>query len=292
MGRLDGMRAGILMGWLSNLSIIATGIVTLAVLLVAAVIGQFIRRAQARRTRDEDRESDPSVAQEGYLLSSALGLLGLLLAFTFSMVINRYETRRELVTKEANAIGTSYLRAQMLDEPHRSRLSGLLLAYTENRIKLATADDQAIYMPTNDRLLTEIWAAVSAARESALAHGLTTPLLQTYNEVIDLDTERKLAWELRVPSEVLLLLLVFLAVTAGVVGHQVDGPRGKRAALVLFVLLALSITVIADINRPMSGRARESQKAMEMLLASLKGQPPRVFDQFKAAPPATANNAH
>ncbi|HET6943315.1 MAG TPA: hypothetical protein VFH89_14245 [Sphingomicrobium sp.] len=287
-----GVRAGILIGWLSNLSIVATGIVTLAVLLVAALIGQLIQRAQARRSRGEERESDPSVAQEGYLLSSALGLLGLLLAFTFSMVINRYETRRELVTREANAIGTSYLRAQLLDEPHRSRLTGLLVAYTDNRIKLASAEDQSAYLATNDDLLTQIWAAVSAARESALEHGLTTSLLQTYNEVIDLDTERKLAWDLRVPNEVLILLLVFLAVTAGVVGHQVDGPRGKRAALVLFVLLALSITVITDINRPISGSARESQKAMEMLLASLKAQPPRVFDQFKPQQAAVVTNAH
>jgi hypothetical protein len=281
-----------LTGWLSNLSIVATGIVTLAVLMVAAGVGQLIRRGQARRSQGEERESDPSIAQEGYLLSSALGLLGLLLAFTFSMVINRYETRRELVTREANAIGTAYLRAQMLDEPHRSRLTGLLIAYTKNRLELASAEDQTVYLATNDRLLTEIWAAVSAARESALQHGLTTSLLQTYNEVIDLDTERKLAWEVRIPNEVLLLLLLFLAVTAGVAGHQVDGPRGKRAAMMLFVLLALSITVITDINRPMSGSARESQRAMEMLLASLKAQPPRVFDRFKAQQAAPAGNAH
>ena len=270
-----------LTGWLSNLSIVGTGIVTLLVLLMAAGAGQLLRRAQERRARRNDSESEPSVAQEGYLLSSALGLLGLLLAFSFGMVLNRYEARRELVTTEANAIGTAYLRAQLLDEPHRSRLSNLLIAYTDNRNKLATADDPKAYFAANDRLLTEIWAAVSAARESALSHGLTTALLMTFNEVIDLDTERKIAWRLRVPTEVLFLLLVFLAVTAGVVGHQVDGPRGKRAALVLFALLAVSITVITDINRPMAGSARESQEAMRMLLASLKAQSPGTFDQFK-----------
>lgn len=270
-----------LTGWLSNLSIVGTGIVTLLVLLMAAGAGQLLRRAQERRARRNDSESEPSVAQEGYLLSSALGLLGLLLAFSFGMVLNRYEARRELVTTEANAIGTAYLRAQLLDEPHRSRLSNLLIAYTDNRIKLATADDPKAYFAANDRLLTEIWAAVSAARESALSHGLTTALLMTFNEVIDLDTERKIAWRLRVPTEVLFLLLVFLAVTAGVVGHQVDGPRGKRAALVLFALLAVSITVITDINRPMAGSGRESQEAMRMLLASLKAQPPGTFDQFQ-----------
>ena len=270
-----------LTGWLSSLSIVGTGIVTLLVLLMAAGAGQLLRRAQERRARRKNSESEPSVAQEGYLLSSALGLLGLLLAFSFGMVLNRYEARRELVTTEANAIGTAYLRAQLLDEPHRSRLSNLLISYTDNRIKLATADDPKPYFAANDRLLTEIWAAVSDARESALSHGLTTALLITFNEVIDLDTERKIAWRLRVPTEVLFLLLVFLAVTAGVVGHQVDGPRGKRAALVLFALLAVSITVITDINRPMAGRARESQEAMRMLLASLKAQPPGTFDQFQ-----------
>jgi hypothetical protein len=269
--------------WLPRLSIIGTGIATLAILLLAAVAGQMFRRFQLRRAHKEDPETEPSIAQEGYLLSSALGLL---LAFTFGMVLNRYEARRELVTTEANAIGTAYLRAQLIDEPHRTRLSNLLLTYTENRIQLATADDQNAFLAINDTLLTEIWAAVSAARESALAHGISTPLLMAFNEVIDLDTERKLAWELRIPPEVILLLLIFLAVTASVVGHQIDGPRGKRAALVLFLLLALSITVITDINRPMTGSAKESQQAMRMLLASLKAQPPRVFDQFKA--PATA----
>ncbi|MCH8616589.1 hypothetical protein LZ016_10815 [Sphingomonas sp. SM33] len=279
--------------WLSSLSIIGTGAVTLAVLVGAAAVGQFFRRLQARRTAGAEKESEPSVAQEGYLLGSALGLLGLLLAFTFGMVINRYEARRELVTTEANAIGTAYLRAQLLDEPHRSRLSNLLVAYTENRIDLATAADPNAFLATNDRLLTEIWAAVSSARESALAHGISTPLLMTFNEVIDLDTERKIAWQLRVPAEVLLLLLVFLAVAATLVGHQIDGPRGRRAAVVLFLLLAVSITVITDINRPMTGSAKESQQAMRMLLASLKAQPPRVFDQFKATQPAAQpSHAH
>jgi len=282
------VREGGLTGWLTDLSIVGTGIAALVVMLVAAGVGQLIKRAQARRSSPETAESEPSVAQEGYLLSSALGLLGLLLAFSFGMVINRYEARRELVTTEANAIGTAYLRAQLLDDPHRSRLSNLLLSYTENRIQLATADDQKPLLVKNDKLLTEIWAAVSAARESAMAHGISVPLLGTYNEVIDLDTERKMAWQLRVPKEVLVLLLVFLAVTAAVVGHQVDGPRGKRAALVLFLLLALSITVITDINRPMAGSSRESQEAMRMLLASLKAQPPHVFDQFRTPQPAAA----
>jgi hypothetical protein len=286
------MQGGGLTDGLSGLSIPAAVLLVLAVMFGGAAAGQLLRHLQSRSSPRAPDESEPSVAQEGYLLGGVLGLLGLLLAFSFGMVLDRYESRRELVVQEANAIGTAYLRVQLLDEPHRSRLSRLLVAYTENRIRLATAADRDPYLPTNDRLLTEIWAAVAAARESALSHGLTTALLITFNEVIDLDTERKIAWKLRVPSEILLLLLSYLGVTATVVGYSIDGPRGRRAALVLFLLIALSIGVIADINRPMSGYRRESQQAMVMLLQSLRSQPPRAFDRFGRRPPgASAGNA-
>ncbi len=272
-------------GWLSDLAVVAIGIGTLAVMLIAAGAGHLIRKIQDRRSPKKVRESGESVAQEGYLLGSMLGLLGLLLAFSFGMVLNRYEARRELVTSEANAIGTAYLRAQLLDEPHRSRLSQLLFAYTSNRIDLANGGgDSRALLARNDQLLIDLWTAIRASRESALAHGVTTALLMSYNEVIDLDTERKVAWDLRVPVEVGVLLIAYLAVMAAVVGHQVDGPRGRRAATVFFITVALSITVMADLNRPMSGHARESQKAMLMLLQSLRAQPPQMFDRFNAGP--------
>ncbi len=275
------MEGGSLADWLSDLSVVSIGILALAVMLIASGAGYLTRKARERRPSKKAREFAELVAQEGYLFGGLLGLLGLLLAFSFGMVLSRYEERRELVTSEANAIGTAYLRAQLLDEPHRSRLSQLLVAYTGNRIELADAGgDSPALLARNDQLLTDIWTAIRASRESALAHGVTTALLISYNEVIDLDTERKVAWGLRVPVEVMILLIVYLAVMGAVVGHQVDGPRAKRVAIAFFIAIALSITVIADLNRPMSGHARESQKAMLMLLQSLRAQPPQVFDRF------------
>jgi hypothetical protein len=275
--------AGFLSDWLSGLSTPAIGIGALLVMFGAAIAGRLIRKRQKRQRAGKDREPDESVDQEGYLLGSAFALLGLLLAFSFGMVLNRYEARRELVTKEANAIGTAYLRAQLLDEPHRTRLSRLLVDYADNRIRLARfGPGIAEQTVRNDQLLTDIWSAVRASRESASMHGLTTALLMSFNEVIDLDTERKVAWKLRLPAEVIILLLIYLAVVAGVAGHQVDGTRGRRAAIVMFGLMALSITVITDINRPMSGRADDSQEAMLLLVQSLRAQQPEVFDRFLA----------
>jgi len=272
--------------WLSDLSVLGISAATFVVMIVSALAGQSFRKFRVARSKATDDPSDHSQGQEEYLLGGSLALLALLLAFTFGLVLNRYEARRQLVTNEANAIGTAYLRAQLLDEPHRSRLSGLLIAYTDNRIRVASSGAEAnANLAKNDQLVTQMWAAVSAAGGSAQAHGISMPLLEAFNEIINLDTERKVAWRLRVPAGVLALLLAYLIVTAGELGYIVEGARGRRAALMLFVLIALSIGVITDVNRPSSGAIRESQRPMIDLLNSLRTQSPRAFDQFKASPP-------
>ena len=271
-------------GWqaeLSSLPVPAIGFGLLVVMAIGGGIGQAIRVWSAKRPKHKIHESGESVAQEGYLLGGVIGLLGLLLAFSFGMVLDRYETRRQIAIDEANAIGTAYLRAQFLDEPSRSRLSAILVDYTANLITLGSTEGaNDANLAKNDRLLTEMWAMVRAARESALAHGTTTVLLNTFNDVIDFDAKRKIAWELRLPPEVLVLVLSYLVIMAAVVGSQVNGPRGRRAALVLFALIALSMTFISDINRPMGARGPDLQKPMIMLLQSMRSQPPQVFDQF------------
>ena len=273
-------------GWftdlLSGLPLIGVILAILASMLAAAFIGHSVRQLH-RRLVPEREEAEHS--QESYLVGSMLGLLALLLAFSFAMGVDRYEERRHLVVQEANAIGTSYLRAQLLDEPHRTRLSNLLINYTENRIALGTADREHVprRLAGNDRLLTDIWAAVTAARDSAQAHGISVPLLATYNEIIDLDTERKVARIVRVPEAVLFLLYGFLVITAGILGFVLEERRAWFGAGVLFVLLSLYVSIIADLNRPASGNIRESQEPMLMLRQSLKSQPPSVFDRYQAA---------
>lgn len=252
-------------------------------MLLVAIAGHGLRRLQ--RTGDGSDHS-----QEGYLLGSSLGFLALLMAFSFSMALGRYEERRHLVVQEANAIGTAYLRAQLLDEPHRSRLSNLLVQYTDNRIALGTGNHPGLerQIAVNDRLLTDIWAAVTAARDSAASHGISTPLLTSYNEVIDLDTERKMARQVRLPAPLTLLLFGFLLITAAVLGYVLEERRAKLGAFVLFFLLALYVGIIADLSRPAAGFVRESQEPMLALQASLRAQPPQSFDKFDAK----AGDAH
>ena len=277
------MGSGSLTEWFSGLSLVGVALAIFGSMLLASFIGYGIRRIDRRLAERRQRDSAWSTSQESYLVGGMIGLLALLLAFSFSMALDRYEERRHLVVQEANAIGTAYLRAQLLDEPHRSRLSKLLVDYTDTRIELATAapDKGEPYLTKNDRLLTDIWAAVTAARDSALAHGISTPLLTAYNEVIDLDTERKVARKMRVPAPVLYLLYGFLMLTAVVLGFVLEERRGRLGAAMLYFLLALYVGIIADLNRPASGSIRESQEPMLMLRQSLQAQPPAVFDRFR-----------
>jgi len=267
------------MQWLAGLSLVGLAVAIFLSMLVASLVGYGVRRIERRLTV---RTEKPEHSQESYLVGGMIGIMALLLAFSFSIALDRFDERRHLVVQEANAIGTSYLRAQMLDEPHRGRLSSLLVAYTDNRIRLASvAPDQLnAQLAINDKLLTEIWSAVIASSESALAHGISVPLVNTFNEVIDLDTERKISRTVKMPNEVLELLFGFLLLTAAVLGYVLEERRGRIGAGVLYVLLSLYVSVIADLNRPTSGKIREAQDAMLMLQASLKAQPPHAFDLY------------
>lgn len=275
---------GQLMQWFASLSLMGLAVAVFASMLLASLAGYGLRRLE--RWIGTSQREEPEHSQESYLLGGMIGLMALLLAFSFSMALDRFDERRHLVVQEANAIGTAYLRTQLLDEPHRSRLSSLLVTYTDNRILLAKSEGAQLTarLAENDRLLTNIWAAVTAARDSALLHGISTPVLMTFNEVIDLDTERKISRTIRVPGQVLMLLFGFLMLTAAVLGYVLEERRGRIGAAVLYVLLSLYVSLIADLNRPTSGNITESQEAMLMLQASLKAQPPAVFDAYRREP--------
>lgn len=269
----------ILENWLNQASLHVLGGVMVVLMLVAVGVGVTLHHWHHRSGRSRaEREGD----LEGLVVSAVLGLLALLMGFTFSLAVDRFETRRGLVLEEANAIGTAYLRAQLLEAPHRARLGGLLLAYTDNRIALAKGPKArvAVLLPENDRLVAELWAATSAAVPTIRDPGLTGALLQSMNAVIDLDAARKTARTVRVPAEVFAVLFVYLIGTAGVLGYVFVGNRGRGAAAFMLLLLTLSFLIL-DIDRPTMGGVREDQSPMEQLRASLKAQPPPVFDRYR-----------
>ena len=261
-------------GWLSETNILLIALLLFGSMTVTALIGYALRRRGGAKADD---------GGEGYIVSAVLGLLALLMGFTFSLAVERYESRRRLVLEEANAIGTAYLRAQLLAEPHRTRMSDILRGYLDNRILLATADraDRDRLLQANDVFVTEMWVATSAAFPTIQNLDFSSTYLDAVNTVIEFDAARKAARTARVPPEVFAVLIVYLVVTAGVLGYVLKGKGGRLAAAFLLALLTLSLSLIVDIDRPMVGGILESQAPMERLRASMAATPRATYDRWR-----------
>jgi len=265
--------------WLTQAPLWQVAVLVLGGMLAAWLPGALLHQRLRRRKASDGDEKE--TAQEGYVVTAVLGLLALLMGFTFALAIDRYDARRISVLTEANAIGTTYLRAQLLDEPHRSRISSLLDDYVDTRIQLAAAqpqsEEQLRLLQSNDRLVFDLWKATVNAFPTIKNYGLSISFLQTMNEVIDLDTTRKVARMARVPAEVLVVLLLYLFTCAGVLGFFMVGKRGRASAFILFGLFGVALLLIIDIDRPAGGRIREPQDAMLMLRDFIHAHPPASF---------------
>jgi len=270
-----------LLGWITATPIVWIGAVLFLCTMAAAAGGSWLRsRHVLAAGAKDDKDSD---SHEGYVVSAVLGLLALLLGFTFSLAIDRFETRRTMVVEDANAIGTAYLRAQLLQEPHRARLSRLLITYTDHLIVLAKLppDQARAKVADDDKLLNDIWAASAAAFDSIKQYDFSSTFADSMNAMIDLDASRRAARLAHVPSEVFGVLLIYLVGTAAVLGYVLALGRARRAAAFLLLLLCLSLLLILDIDRAAGGGITESQGPMEALSRSMHSQNPAIFDRWR-----------
>ena len=225
------------------------------------------------------RKDEPRKGQIGTVQGAVLGLLALLLGFTFSMAVARYEIRRDLVLQEANAIGTTYLRASLLPEAHAKAAEDLLRRYTDVRLSFYSAgsDSTKIAAAENEtaKLQRELWAQTVAAGKEAPS-AITATFINALNETIDLDATRLHALRSRVPGAVWLLLLIVAGAGcyASGYGSGASGERTGFSAAMLPLLIAVVITIIADFDRPRHGLISISQQPLLDLKQSLQGSQP------------------
>ena len=265
--------------WFGQAPLWQLGIVIFGIMILCAVLGYGARWLK-RRAKATDEEEDERDSQEGYLVSAMMGLFALLLGFTFAMAVDRFDFRRGKVLEEANAIGTTYLRAQILETPHRERISRLLVAYTDNRIALGkAAKPQPEMLALNDQLITKLWQATLAAFPTIRGYDFSSAFLDSMNTVIDLDAARKAGRMAHVPNTVFIVLGIYAAGTAAVLGGVLISGRSRIPAFSVMALFVLAFMLIIDIDRPTMGTISESQAPMEWLRASTLSQSPEVFDQ-------------
>lgn len=210
---------------------------------------------------------------ETQLLSAALLLLALLLGFTFSMALERYDDRRDQVVMEANDIGTAWLRAGLARNEAGTALQASLAAYARTRVRRADAiehpDTYADAKARAGALRTVIWRQTEAAVAPLGSSAQGAALVAAVNAVLDRATSRDTAIEARVPERVLTLLITYAAVCAFLLGYVLGahGARHRLASLLLFTLLAMTVGLILDIDRPLVGGVRVSQQALIDLVA-------------------------
>lgn len=233
------------------------GIGLFAAMALCARLGARLRQAGGT-------ERDGEGGGEGYLLSAALALLGLLIAFTFSLALNRYDTRRALVVTEANAISTTWLRAELAGESSGTELQRAIADYTDVRLKLPAAEDNAESVEVETvKAQAKLWADMRAAIRDAPPPVAATIVTAT-NEMFDVASARKAERIARVPGRVIEVLILYAMMSAAIVGYVLGGSGGKHRVVttILFALLTLALLLILDLDRPWSGGITVSQQPM------------------------------
>jgi hypothetical protein len=247
------------------------GLVFFVVILGATGLGVFLGR-RVRHLSESLKEPF------GVLQGALLGVVGLLLAFGLSLAVSRYEDRRANVVNEANAIGTTYLRAQTLAEPVRSRSLTLLVAYTRAALHLsdrvpgsAGADDARA---REQRIERRLWRLAGEALASAPTASAPRLYVETLNEMIDGETVRVAALSNRVPTAVLVLEVLGSALALGLLAaYLAIVGRGVLAVTLASALVAFLLLVTADLDRPTRGMIQVPDTAMTNQLSSMTEPP-------------------
>jgi hypothetical protein len=212
----------------------------------------------------QKRWPDQSEASVGIMVGAALALLGFLLAFVTSIAMGNFNQRRQLVVLEANAIGTTYLRAGYLADPYRTESRELLREYVDLRLKALDRADTASAIARSEQIHDELWLLAEE-----VAKGDPGPTIALYlsslNQVIDLHSERINA-ELgyRVPPIIVLGLYIVAVMTMILIGvYNSYREKHNLIALITVVLIvAVVFFVIIDLDRSNVGLLQIPQKAL------------------------------
>lgn len=242
-------------------------IVSLLLLVLSVRIGTLLRN---RKLIEEDLREDMDI-----ILAATLTLLGLIIGFSFSMAISRYDQRKNYEEAEANAIGTEYVRADLLPGPDAAKLRALLMDYLGQRIRFYQNRDVHELQKINDytaQLQTELWSAVLVP---AAAH--PTPVMALavsgMNDVLNSQGYTQAAWWNRIPIAAWALMAAIAICSNVLVGYSAHRTKtGVLHWLVLPLVLSISFLLIADIDSPRRGVIRVQPQNLISLVQSLRPQ--------------------
>ena len=238
-------------------------IVSFPALWLSAWIGIALRKR--RQSSEDDGHED-----FGIILAATLTLLALIIGFTFSMAVNRYDQRKNYEEEEANAIGTEYVRVDLLPAADAAKIHALLKSYLDQRLLFYTTRDQQKLQQINAhtaQLQNELWSAVATA--SAVQPTASAVLsLSGMNDVLNRQGYTQAAWWNRIPTAAWILMTViaiFCNLLIGYGAHRKD----RLSFLIIPFAVSISFFLIADIDSPRGGTIRVQPQNLESLSQSL-----------------------
>ena len=238
--------------------------VTAAFIVAMVEVGFRIGKRVLAKT-DQERESPVSA-----IAGAILGLTAFMLAFTFSMAADRYDTKKGLVREEANVLRTTWERADMLREPDRARTMALLREYVDDRIKFANARDPEktdAAVANAHRIQREIWTIGIANTRSDpyMFSDIGSLYIDSINRMSELNALRyNLGLQARIPSGIWFVLFALIILGMLGVGYQtaIAESRRSRVTSILAISFSLVIALIAALDHPMNSFINVPQTAM------------------------------
>jgi hypothetical protein len=219
-----------------------------ALLWLAALLGAVLRR---KRNLEADEREDFNL-----VIAATLTLLGLIIGFTFSMAVSRYDLRKNYEEAEANAIGTEYVRADLLPDVDAGRVRLLLRQYLDERVMFYQTRDHQELLQINavtSRLQTDLWNAVKSPSE-AKPTPVVALVVSGMNDVLNSQGYTQAAWWNRIPFAAWGLMVAIAICCNVLIGYGALHAEAKSIRLIVLPLVvAISFLLIADIDSPRSG---------------------------------------
>jgi hypothetical protein len=239
---------------------------SVAFIIFGLLVGILLMLEIGRRIGRKRRKGDPEGATAGLgtVDGAVFGLIGLLMAFTFSAAASRFDARRHLVVEEANAIGTAYLRLDLLPAAAQPKLREDFRRYVDSRLAIyrALPDIEAAkaLLVQSTAIQGEIWTQAVAACKAADVNGnaVTSLVLAALNEMIDITTTRTVAGQTHLPPVIFAMLCLMVLAGSLLAGFGMASSRSRSWVHVIgfTTLMTIAVYVIFDLEYPRLGLIR------------------------------------
>ena len=252
---------------------IPTWMITLVLLTgMLAIMAAGYLLGHKRRPRENEETKSQTTAVQG----SMLGLLALLLGFTFSLALTRHDTRSNAVVAEANAIGTAWLRTDLLPPALREDARTDLRRYVELRVAsgAVTADhhrQRKELVEQANAVFMDLWRVAAQHAETSRSPAAAA-YVTSLNDMIDALGERDAAIERHVPEVVLMMLFVTFLLSGAMLGFTsgLSGAAPAAPVYLMLILIVLLVFMIVDLDRPRRGLIEVDQSSMTSLVESMR----------------------